>query len=374
MNLTRVFLCGPLADPDLLRSVLGGDTATMIPATLPGYRLVRDAKLASAALTPSKAAAVHGMTGLFGSAHIARLEFFAVATGMARLERPLAGATEPAAIYAVIAAGDDVDFGAATDWTAQEAALDRATAQDIMRLMGQVAPDRLAARKVQLRVRAASRLRARDAAPSSLRQSPDTSAVRIHTHSQPYARFFAVEEYDLTVRRFDGTDSVPMNRAVFVTGDAVTVLPYDLRRDRVLLIEQFRAGPLGRGDPVPWSLEAIAGRIDPGETPEQAARREAVEEAGLVLGRFWPVANYYPSPAAKSEFLYSYVAEADLPDGVAGLHGLADEAEDIRGHLVGFDDLMDMVATGEVGNAPVILTALWLQRERLRLRAFTGSG
>ncbi|MCB2157335.1 MAG: NUDIX domain-containing protein, partial [Rhodobacteraceae bacterium] len=46
-------------------------------------------------------------------------------------------------------------------------------------------------------------------------------------------------------------------------------------RDRVLLIEQFRMGPYARGDAEPWLIEAIAGRVDPGETPEDAARREA---------------------------------------------------------------------------------------------------
>jgi nudix-type nucleoside diphosphatase (YffH/AdpP family) len=163
-----------------------------------------------------------------------------------------------------------------------------------------------------------------------------------------------------------------IRRDVFVSGDAVTVLPYDPLRDRVLLVEQFRAGPLGRGDPLPWQLEAIAGRIDPGETPEDCARREAVEEAGLVLGALEKVAEYYPSPGAMTEFIYSYVALCDLPDGVAGVFGDADEAEDIRGQLVPFDGLMAAVAGGEIANAPLILTAFWLQRERDRLRNEAG--
>jgi hypothetical protein len=66
--------------------------------------------------------------------------------------------------------------------------------------------------------------------------------------------------------------------------------------------------------------------------------------------------------------LYSYVAVVALPEGVAGVFGVEDEAEDIRGHLIGFERLMDLIATGEVQNAPLILTALWLQRERPRLR------
>ena len=93
-----------------------------------------------------------------------------------------------------------------------------------------------------------------------------------------------------------------------------------------------------------------------------------MEEAGLALGELLPVAGYYPTPGAKAEFLYSYLALCDLPDGVAGVFGMAGEAEDIRGHLVSFDRLMDLVASGEASNAPLVLTALWLQRERGRLR------
>ncbi len=69
-----------------------------------------------------------------------------------------------------------------------------------------------------------------------------------------------------------------------------------------------------------------------------------------------------------TEYIYSYVAPCDLPDGVAGVFGAAEEGEDIRGHLAPFDMLMQAVATGEVANAPLLLTALWLQRERGRLR------
>jgi len=157
-------------------------------------------------------------------------------------------------------------------------------------------------------------------------------------------------------------------RAAFVSGDAVTVLPYDPKRDRVLVIEQFRVGPFARGDGQPWLLEAITGRIDPGETPEEAGRREAMEEAGLVLQALLPVAQYYSSPGAKSEFLHSFVALCDLPDDAAGVFGVRGEAEDIRGHLIGLDALMALVASGEVNVGPLVLTALWLQREGPRLR------
>jgi len=140
-------------------------------------------------------------------------------------------------------------------------------------------------------------------------------------------------------------------------------------RDRVLVIEQFRAGPLGRGDPAPWLLEPVAGRIDPGETPEETACRETVEEAGIRLRTLHKVAEFYPTTGAVSEYLTAYVGIADLPDGAAGLHGLETEHEDIRGHLMPRAELMARIAGGRAPNGPLILTAFWLEVHAGRLRA-----
>ena len=137
----------------------------------------------------------------------------------------------------------------------------------------------------------------------------------------------------------------------------------------MLLIEQIRSGPLARGEARPWLIEAIAGRIDPGETPEQAARREAVEEAGLHLTTLLPVAEYYPSPGIMSEYLWSYLALSDLSGQQGGTFGLEAEGEDIRSHIVSFDQAMAWQREGRLANAPLILTLFWLQAERARLRA-----
>lgn len=230
-----------------------------------------------------------------------------------------------------------------------------------------LSPAVLRARLPSLRVDLASRDRAANAAGRGLRVGSGEAVILA---AQPaHAGFFGLEVQSLRHARFDGSQSDPIRREVFVSGDAVTVLPYDPLRDRVLLIEQFHVGPLRRGDPLPWQLEAIAGRIDPGETPEASARREAMEKAGLVLGALIKVAEYYPSPGAMTEYIYSYVAICDLPDGVAGVFGKPEEAEDIKGHLVTFEALMGAVKSGEVANAPLLMTALWLERARSDLRS-----
>lgn len=253
----------------------------------------------------------------------------------------------------------------------QPLALLIAMAEVIMGYFPEVDAGQLARRRVHVEAQAASRLRAlTESAPAVLRHAPRPQDIGVQRRIQPYAAYFAVEEIDFSHERFNAGHGDRVRRAVFVSGDAVTVLPYDQRRDRVLLVEQLRSGPLVRGDRNPWQLEAVAGRIDPGETPPQAALREAVEEAGLHLTEsgLRPIADYYPSPGTSAEKLYSYLALTDLLDGSAGVHGLDCEDEDIKGHLVAFERLMDLVRTGEISNAPTILSALWLARERAGLR------
>ncbi|MFV0243664.1 MAG: NUDIX domain-containing protein [Qingshengfaniella sp.] len=208
---------------------------------------------------------------------------------------------------------------------------------------------------------------AAQSAPQPVLSGLDRGDVTVRCRHRPYSDFFAMDDYEITHRRFDGGETPVLKRAVFVAGDAVTVLPYDPHRDRVLVVEQFRAGPFGRGDPKPWILEPVAGRIEPGQTPGETAHKECLEEAGLALRSLHKVAEYYPSTGCFTEYVHSYIGLADLPDGAAGLNGVAGEGEDIRGHLLSRAALMAGVRAGEMPDAPLILTALWLEANLSRL-------
>lgn len=370
--MTDMFFYGTLCHPPLLACVLGR-AVDLQPASLPDHAVHWAEGGAFPILLPRPGARAEGVLvrGL-SAADVARLDYYEAGFAFDTFTLPVQVGTEavPALVY-VPRPGQwrPAAPWVLADWQARHGDEVTATAGDVMALYGVKPAEAVLARYPQMLVRGAARVRARQTAPARQRAARGPQDLALAARREPYARFFAVEEYDIAWRRFDGSLSASVTRAVFLSGDAVTVLPYDPVRDRVLVVEQFRAGPYGRGDANPWQLEAVAGRIDPGETPEHAARREAVEEAGLHLGALEEVARYYPSPGICAEFLYSYVALCDLPDGAAGVFGVAEEAEDIRGHLIGFDDLMRLVASGEIGNAPLLLSILWLQRERARLRA-----
>ena len=371
------FFFGPLCHAPLLALVLGHAVAPEV-AVLPGRAVFWAEGQAFPLIVPDAGGRALGvLLRDLDPQDIARLEFYA--GSFAELSSEVAVEVGAEVARARLFVPDQAAWQLGrrwllADWQAQFGAAAVAAAGDFMAQFGLKPGGEVRARYAALLARGASWVRASDADAGVLRHRAGPQDVAVLAQREPYARFFAVEEYDLRFRRFDGTLSREVLRAAFISADAVTVLPYDPLRDRVLLIEQFRVGPFARGDRQPWQVEVIAGRIDAGESPEAAARREAVEEAGLHLGALLPVASYYPSTAAVSEYLYSYVGLCDLPDGVAGVFGVAHEAEDIRGHLISFDALMALLSSGEVANAPLILTALWLQRERPRLRGLAGAG
>lgn len=368
------FFFGTLCHLPLLERVLGRPVEAHA-AHLPGHeaRVALDARgeeLSFPMLVPGRAG-VPGLVAEIAPAEVPRLDFYEAGYHAGPVEVALAeGGRVTARSYLEGAA--HWQPGSAWDldvWRERWGETVTEAVAEYMALRG-VLPLEAAIRRYPLiLVRAASRLRARAPRPATLRRVPQPGDVEIEALERPYTKFFAVEDYTLRHRTFGGAMSAPLERAAFVSGDATVVLPYDPVRDRVLLVEQFRTGPLARGDANPWCLEPIAGRVDAGETPETAARREAQEEAGLTLSRLIAAPRFYPSVGAKSEYLFTYLGLADLPDGSARIGGIEAEGEDIRSHLISFDGLMSLIETGEAENAPLVVLALWLARLRPGLRA-----
>ena len=190
--------------------------------------------------------------------------------------------------------------------------------------------------------------------------------VEIIARDTLYRGFFSLERYRFRHRLFNGAMSEEVQRDIFERGHAVVLLPYDPIRDDVVLIEQIRIAAYDTSAS-PWLLELVAGMIEPGETHEEVARREAQEEAGLEVKRMHPIINYLASPGGTSERLFIHVGEVDARSA-HGIHGLAEEHEDIRVHVVSREQAYRWVEEGKIDNAASVIALQWLQLHYETLR------
>ena len=191
--------------------------------------------------------------------------------------------------------------------------------------------------------------------------------VELLEKSERYSGFFRINGYRLRHRLFAGGWSGVIEHEVFERGHAVGVLPYDPVADSIVLIEQFRIGALIAGMS-PWLIEVVAGIIEEGEAPEEVARRETQEEAGLEIQALMPMCRYLVSPGGSSESVLLYCGRVDSR-GAGGIHGLAEEHEDIRVDRVAYEEAMHLLEEGRVTNSVSLIALQWLALHRDRVRA-----
>ncbi len=193
--------------------------------------------------------------------------------------------------------------------------------------------------------------------------------VEIVDRTRVYDGHFKVDKLRLRHALFRGGMGDVVQRELFERGHAAAVLPYDPVADAVVLIEQFRVGAhvaLGDG----WVIEVVAGMIDGDEGAEDVARREAVEEAGVTLGRVEPIGRVMATPGGSSECFDLFCGEVDSADA-GGIFGLDEEGEDIRAFVEPWAVAAERLRRpGLVMAAPALMALQWLalNREGLRRR------
>lgn len=360
-----VFLFGALQDPDLLSIVLGGPVPEGFPARLPGQRMVQAGVMQGATLMPTPGETVEGLCLPDVPLELMqRIRFYAQVIGFNEINVEVEAG--PSACTAILFRADPPPQP--EPWSDRDIQAERRIAADIMAYRDRYSAEELAARLPRIKARAAAwqsvRARSQPGAHDVARD------VEVERHHRPYMNFYAVEEMDLRFRKQDGTMSETVNRGALILGEAVVVLPYDPRRDTVLLVEQFRAPVYIGGSRNPWIWEPVAGLIDPGETPEATALREAEEEAGVRPDRLVPVGPAYSSSGSTTDYLHLFIGLCDF-DRRAPAVGLVSEGEDIRSRELSFDALMDDLDAGAFTDLPLIALGHWLARHRAKLRAMT---
>ncbi|MGB0905549.1 MAG: hypothetical protein ACPGVJ_11695, partial [Mangrovicoccus sp.] len=231
MSQLPLILYGPLAQEPLLREILA-ETVVAKPSKIPGFSLIEGVSdLPGLSEDPQAVLPVMVLTDLSDEAR-ARLIYYLEVHNLRRVPQQvildhavirgdlvLCPAAQPKAEYRP----ENWHYGQSM----RQLAVD-----EIMSYQGQISLDTLRGRLPTIMMRAASR------ATGAMADRHSASGltgkdVEVLERKRPYSNYFTVEELTYRHRRFDGTMSEPINRAVFMAADAVTVLPYDPKRDRV---------------------------------------------------------------------------------------------------------------------------------------------
>ncbi len=164
-------------------------------------------------------------------------------------------------------------------------------------------------------------------------------------------------------KMFNGQWGPVISRELFQRGEAAAVLLYDPNLDIVVLTEQIRIGALNYEHP--WQFEIVAGMIEEGLSPEAVATKEAKEESGADIEHLVPISRYLSSSGGCDEVLHVFMAEVDS-QAIEGIHGVADESEDIKITKISSSEAFSAVNSGIISNAATIIALQWLELRLLK--------
>ena len=371
----HLFLYGTLQSLALLQAVAGDGSDLGPKAELRDHVVLKLDGNVVPCLIPRKDGAAPGRLMTSPSeAQLSRLDYFEGAFGYERataVARTADGREETVWVYfpGEDAAVEEMPWSF-DSWQSEHEVPGVYAARELFRHDPLLPPEAVRQNWHMIEARASARHRAVSGpvAPATVRYAPGPADFEVQSLDAPLGRFVRLQASTVSHRSFDGGRQSDLVREVFVGIDAALLLPYDPKTDRVVLIEQARMGVALRGDPNPWTPETVAGIVDAREDPERAAIREAREEANVEITQTLKVAECYPSPGSDTSCFYCYIGLCDLPKTGHSLHGLDAEAEDLRAHVMSFDDAMALTRSGEINAAPLLMMLFWLQAERDGLR------
>ncbi|MBB3608981.1 NUDIX domain-containing protein [Rhizobium sp. BK602] len=171
--------------------------------------------------------------------------------------------------------------------------------------------------------------------------------------------------YDIDYTDSEG-ETHRLKREIYHRTPAACILLYDPKRETVVLVRQFRLPAHLTGFPG-WMIEVPAGLLD-GDHPEEAIRREAIEETGFRVRDVRFLFKIFTSPGSVTEIIHFFAAIVDTTDRVAAGGGLADEHEDIEVLEVRLNDAVAMIESGEIYDAKTVMLLQWAALNRASLK------
>ena len=183
------------------------------------------------------------------------------------------------------------------------------------------------------------------------------SNFKVTNKKNLYDGFFKMNEVSLKYKKYDGSWSNEIKRELFGGAQVSAVLPYDPIKKEIVLIQQFRPGTISRNTNN-YLKEIVAGIIDPGESPEIAAKRECLEETGYKIKNLTSIQGYYPAPGSSESFYHLFLGEVESKNEKK-IMGLDSENEDILVESYNINQVKKMMQNGELINGLSLIAIQW---------------
>lgn len=152
-------------------------------------------------------------------------------------------------------------------------------------------------------------------------------------------------------------------RESYDRGNGATILLYNIKKNTIILIRQFRMPTYATSNQSGMIIETCAGLLD-GDDPETCIIKETEEETGYRIRNVKKIFESYMSPGAVTETIHFFIAEYSEQMKVSEGGGLISEHEDIEILEVDFYKAFEMINSGEIVDAKTIML---LQYARINL-------
>ncbi len=172
-----------------------------------------------------------------------------------------------------------------------------------------------------------------------------------------YNGFFKMNEFTIKFKKYNGNWSKEVKRELFGGAQVSAILPYDPIKKEIILIQQFRPGTISKNFDN-YLDEIVAGIVDTGESPENAAVRECFEETGCKVKKIMPIQGYFPAPGSSESFYHLFLGEVNTFEGTR-IMGLKNENEDIMVKSYKYESVREKMKNGEILNGLTLIALQW---------------
>ncbi len=191
-----------------------------------------------------------------------------------------------------------------------------------------------------------------------LKERPESSSnIKILKKTSLYKGWSTLNEYIIDYTRRDGRTE-QQTREIFDSGDGAAVLLYNPSVRKILLIRQFRLPVLLNGHADGFIIECCAGMLDE-LNPEQAIIKEIEEETGYQVTEVTKIYEAFATPGAHKEKIHFYSAEYNYGMKIHNGGGDISEQEDIEILEYRYDQIPDLLISGEIIDAKTIILLQW---------------